>query len=203
MRLLDSAVEARFTGGTPAGDKKDMQGEEARRRHAGADRLIRAMYLDRVGWGARERARELKLGAVFATVRGDAGGSAALHRLIYGLQERSRLVAVEPVMGSLGPQAGNTGLDALLHLARLHAAWRREPEALVGFQAAPRSPSPQLAPTETPSHRAGLERGEGGHEGVWHAGQTPPTWPIDTGNERRAGRHDPKRKLARSMISSP
>jgi hypothetical protein len=53
--------------------------------HEEADALIRAMYLGRVGWAARERARELKLRAVFATVRGDTGAAAALHRLIYGL----------------------------------------------------------------------------------------------------------------------
>jgi hypothetical protein len=87
------------------------------------------MYGGRIGWAARERARELKLRAGFATVRGDAAWSAALHRLVYGLQGRSRLVAVEPVLESLGPQAGNTGLDALLHFARFHESWLREPEA--------------------------------------------------------------------------
>jgi hypothetical protein len=96
--------------------------------HEEADALIRAMYLGQVGWAARERARELKLGAVFATVRGDTGASAALHRLIYDLQGRSRLVAIEPVLQSIGPQAGNTGLDALLHFARRHEDWQRAPE---------------------------------------------------------------------------
>jgi hypothetical protein len=96
--------------------------------HEEADALIRAMYLGRVGWGARERARELKLRAVFAAVREDAGASAALHRLIYGLQERTALVAIEPVLGSLGPQAGNTGLDALLHCARAYERWQQQPE---------------------------------------------------------------------------
>src|SRR5437899_2051375 len=86
------------------------------------------MYLGRVGWAARERARELKLRAVFAAVRGDSGASPALHRLIYGLHGSSRLVAIEPVLGSIGPQAGNTGLDALLYLARGHEHWLRAPE---------------------------------------------------------------------------
>jgi hypothetical protein len=85
------------------------------------------MYLGRIGWAARERAREQKLGAVFAAVRGDAGASAALHRLIHG-PETSRLVAIEPVLRSLGPQAGNTGLDALLYFARSHECWLRASE---------------------------------------------------------------------------
>jgi hypothetical protein len=105
-----------------------MAPEHAAPLHREADELIRAMYLDQIGWAARERARELKLRAVFATVRGDAGVSAALHRLIYGLEGRASLVAIEPVLQSLGPQAGNTGLDALLHFARFHEGWLRAPE---------------------------------------------------------------------------
>jgi PcfJ-like protein len=96
--------------------------------HEEADGLIRAMYLGRVGWAARERARELKLRAVFATVRGDAEASAALQRLIYGLKEQTCLVAIEPALESIGPRAGNTGLDALLHFARHHESWLRAPE---------------------------------------------------------------------------
>jgi hypothetical protein len=96
--------------------------------HEEADALIRAMYLGRVGWTARERARELKLRAAFATVRGDAGASAALHRLIHSLDRSNRLVAIEPVLRSIGPQAGNTGLDALLQFARCHESWLRSPE---------------------------------------------------------------------------
>src|SRR5436190_394328 len=96
--------------------------------HEEADKLIRAMYLGRVGWAARERARELKLCAAFATVRGDAEAAAALQRLIYGLKEQCCLVAIEPVLESIGPQAGNTGLDALLHIARHHQSWLRAPE---------------------------------------------------------------------------
>lgn len=104
-----------------------MHLEQARGLHKEADRLIRAMYLGQVGWGARERARDQKLGAVFATLP-DEAGAAALCRLVYGLPARGRLVAIEPVLDSLGPQAGNTGLDALLHFARFHERWLREPE---------------------------------------------------------------------------
>src|SRR2546423_9034178 len=97
-----------------------MEAKESQRLHAEADRLIRGMYLGQVGWAARERARELKLHAVFATVRGDPGASAALHRLVHGPPGRGRLVAIPPVVESLGPQPGDTGVGALLPFARLH-----------------------------------------------------------------------------------
>jgi hypothetical protein len=96
--------------------------------HSDADALIRAMYTGQVGWAARERARELKLGAAFASVRGDGEAATALQQLIYGLQGWSRLVGIEPVIQNLGPQAGNTGLDALLQFACRHADWLRMPE---------------------------------------------------------------------------
>src|SRR5690349_5102591 len=102
-----------------------MRAEAVQALHEQADALIRGMYLGRVGWGARER----KLRAAFATVRGDTGASAALHRLIHSRRGSSRLVAIEPVLGSLGPQAGNTGRDALLQFARHHQDWQRAPEA--------------------------------------------------------------------------
>jgi len=105
-----------------------MQHEQAGRHHTEADGLIQAMYRGDVGWAARERARERKLGATFATVRADPGASAALHRLVYGLQGGSRLVAIDPVLQSPGPPAGNTGLDALLHFARFQDQWLKEPE---------------------------------------------------------------------------
>jgi PcfJ-like protein len=105
-----------------------MRAEHVTPEHREADELIQSMYLGRIGWAARERAHELKLRAVFATVRGDAGVSAALHRLIQELEGRGRLVAIEPVLQSLGPQPGNTGLDALLHFARFHEGWLSAPE---------------------------------------------------------------------------
>jgi hypothetical protein len=85
------------------------------------------MYEGRLGWSARERVHALKLQAAFANVAGDATAEGALSRLVYGAAG-ARLNAVEPVLPSLGPQAGNTGLDALLHLARYADRWRREPE---------------------------------------------------------------------------
>ena len=52
----------------------------------------------------------MKLRAVFATVRGDSGASEALHRLIYGLQENSGLVAIELVLYGQGPISTGTWL---------------------------------------------------------------------------------------------
>src|SRR2546423_14650653 len=89
-----------------------MEAKESQRLHAEADRLIRGMYLGQVGWAARERARELKLHAVFATVRGDPGASAALHRLLYGLAGGGHLVALPPGLGGPGPPPGETGRGA-------------------------------------------------------------------------------------------
>jgi hypothetical protein len=105
-----------------------MHRDDAIDSNAEADRLIRGMYAGKVAWAARERARELKLGAAFATVREDDDATAALYRLIYGLNARNRLTTIEPVSPRIGLQAGNTGLDALLHFARFHNRWQRDPE---------------------------------------------------------------------------
>jgi hypothetical protein len=99
--------------------------------HAEADHLIRAIYQGEVSWAARERAEQQKLGAAFGTVRTDAAASAALHRLVYGLKGRTCLLAIAPFVPVLGPQPGNTGLDALLHFARFSDRWLREPETWV------------------------------------------------------------------------
>ncbi|MDX1934119.1 MAG: PcfJ domain-containing protein [Capsulimonadales bacterium] len=105
-----------------------MHWDAARRLHQEADGLIRAMYTGKVGWSARERAIDLKRRAVFATLRADDEATAALHRLIYGLPLADRFLSLEPVLSTLGPQSGNTGFDLLLHLARFHREWLREPE---------------------------------------------------------------------------
>jgi len=105
-----------------------MPTDEARKLHAEADRMIRAIYTGQMGWAARERAEQLKLGAAFAMVREAGDATAALHQLVYGLKDRTRLIAIEPLIPSLGPQPGNTGLDALLHFARYSERWLRAPE---------------------------------------------------------------------------
>jgi hypothetical protein len=103
-----------------------MKQDEARAIHEEADRLIRGMYDGQVPWTARERARERKLSAAFATARPDEQATAALYRLVYGAP--ARLATIEPISPGLGPQAGNTGIDALLHFARFSDRWQRTPE---------------------------------------------------------------------------
>lgn len=103
-----------------------MKQDEARDIHEEADRLIRGMYDGQVPWTSRERAREQKLSAAFATVRTEDAATAALYRLVYGTS--IHLATIEPVSPGLGPRAGNTGIDALLHFARHSSRWLREPE---------------------------------------------------------------------------
>jgi hypothetical protein len=86
------------------------------------------MYTGQVGWAARERAAQQKIGAAFATVRKDDAASAALHRLVYGMKDRTRLLSIEPLLPGLGPQPGNVGVDALLHVAHFSDRWLRAPE---------------------------------------------------------------------------
>ena len=107
--------------------------------------MIRGMYSGQTAWAARERARELKSGAAFATVREDAAASAALYRLVYGLPKASGLMTIEPILPQIGPQSGNTGIDALLHFARFSAQWRREPEAWACDTDDPRQQAGSLA----------------------------------------------------------
>lgn len=104
-----------------------MQGQ-AKEAHVEADRLLQAMYTGKVGWSARERVHAAKMSAVFTSVREDSAVTAALCRLIYG-PFGNRLATIEPGLERCGIAAGNTGLDALLHLARFHRHWLREPEA--------------------------------------------------------------------------
>src|SRR5438046_1443739 len=99
-------------------DSEMIPTDEARKLHAEADRMIRAIYTGQMGWAARERAEQQKRGAAFAVVREDGDATAALHRLVHGLKGRTRLLAIEPLIPGRGPQPGNTGLDALLHVAR-------------------------------------------------------------------------------------
>lgn len=105
-----------------------MIADVVRGQHEEPDRMIRAMYEGRLNWAARERVHALKLQAAFATVAHDADATAAFSRLVYG-PPGTRLNAIEPVLSTLGPQAGNTGLDTLLNFAIHSSAWRREPES--------------------------------------------------------------------------
>ena len=97
--------------------------------HRAADDRIRALYEKRAPWAAAPATREEKLRCAFATAGEDPAALAAWQRLLYHLGRTNRLVSIEPVIPHLGPQAGNTGIDALLHLALKHEDWLREPEA--------------------------------------------------------------------------
>ncbi len=110
-----------------------------RDRHRAADDLIRAIYEKRAPWAAAQTAQQEKVKSALATVRAhddgggahDDGGGAldAWQRLRRHLGwRRPDLLTIEPVFAALGPQAGNTGLDALLHLALCHQNWLRPPE---------------------------------------------------------------------------
>ena len=103
-----------------------------RDRHRSADDLIRAIYEKRAPWAAAQTAQQEKVKSALATVREHDNGGGALdawQRLRRHLGWRlPSLLTIEPVFSSLGPQAGNTGLDALLHMALRHENWRRAPE---------------------------------------------------------------------------
>lgn len=102
--------------------------EAYRRLHQEADDLLRGIYENRVAWSARQTAHEKKMRACYACVKPDPAAFTALQRLLNYLTHRTELVRAEPVVAYLGPQAGNTYLDALLMLALNHAEWRSEPE---------------------------------------------------------------------------
>jgi hypothetical protein len=100
----------------------------ARERHRTGDDLIRAIYEKRAPWAAGQTAHQEKMRAAFATVREDPFALQAWQRLLHHLGHRSRLLSVEPVFAYLGPQAGNTFLDALLLLALRYGSWLQPPE---------------------------------------------------------------------------
>lgn len=97
-------------------------------RHAHADAKIAVLYDDQAPLRRPDAAIQLKIDACIATLAGDADQTAAFCRLVYGATPARRLVTVEPASPALGVRRGNTGLDALLHLARHSAHWTREPE---------------------------------------------------------------------------
>lgn len=103
-----------------------------RDRHRNTDDLIRAIYEKRAPWAAAQTAQQEKVKSALATVRalGNSGGALdAWQRLRRHLGwQQPGLLTIEPVFSALGPQAGNTGLDALLHLALHHEDWLRPPE---------------------------------------------------------------------------
>lgn len=63
-------------------------------------------------------------------------------RLLLRVQETSDLLRCDPVIGYLGPQQGNTYIEALMELARRHRGWLRQPET---WKPDSRSPGRQFA----------------------------------------------------------
>jgi hypothetical protein len=103
-----------------------------RDRHRPADDLIRAIYEKRAPWAAAQTAHQDKVKSALATVREQSDNGGALDawqrlRRRLGWQQPD-LLTIEPICSFLGPQAGNTGLDALLHLALCYPRWLRPPE---------------------------------------------------------------------------
>ncbi len=96
--------------------------------HRSADALLRSIYEKRVAWSALPTAYEQKMRGAYACMKEDSGAAAAWQRLLNHLGLRTGLLSVEPAIPALGPQPGNTGLDALLHLALRYEDWLRGPE---------------------------------------------------------------------------
>lgn len=101
----------------------------ARDLHRSADDRIRAVYEKRAPWAAAQTAYQEKVRCAFATVKEDALAFAAWQQLLHHVGPRTRLLAIEPFIPGLGPQPGNTSLDALLQLALWHRNWLRPAEA--------------------------------------------------------------------------
>ena len=96
--------------------------------HRDVDVRIRDIYSNRAPWAALPAAQQQKMRAAYATVSQDAFAGAAWERLLNHLGRNSSFVSVEPVVPYLGPQPGNTFVDALLMLALRHDHWRNAPE---------------------------------------------------------------------------
>jgi hypothetical protein len=93
-----------------------------------ADSVIAAIYGGNVPWSAAKTAMERKQSAVFAELNEDATTMNALMRLWYHPALRESLSSLAPVIASRGAGAGNTTMDAVLHVARQHTHWLRDPE---------------------------------------------------------------------------
>jgi hypothetical protein len=92
-----------------------------------ADSLIAAIYSGNAPWSAIKTAMERKQSAIFACVQEEKAMS-ALMRLWYHPALRDSLSSLAPVIASRGAGAGNTMMDAVLHIARQNAHWLRDPE---------------------------------------------------------------------------
>ena len=107
-------------------------------RHRPADALIRSIYSDKAAWSARRRACADKIRSCYGTLRDDPEASFAWQSLLNLATSEERFLTVEPVFPSIGPQPGNTYLDALLHLAMNYPRWVRPLETWQSDSTEPR-----------------------------------------------------------------
>lgn len=117
----------------------------AREIHAATDKLICDIYDKRVAWGALATAQSQKIGCGYQCLQEDPAALWAWQRLLDLMGRQSPLLTAQPVVAHFGAQAGNTFLDALLHLARYHDRWREEPELWEPDNTAPRAQFASLA----------------------------------------------------------
>lgn len=96
--------------------------------HRDVDARIRDIYSNRAPWAALATAQQQKLRAVYTTLKDDLLAGSAWQRLLNHLGRNSSFLSVEPVVAYLGPQPGNTFMDALLMLALRHEQWLNGPE---------------------------------------------------------------------------
>ena len=91
--------------------------------HKDADALIRSLYTGKTGWSAAGNALQLKLRSAYATLAESEEATFAFEMLLGQVRSQTELLTIEPVVSAFGPVAGNTTLDALLHLSLLHEKW--------------------------------------------------------------------------------
>jgi hypothetical protein len=87
------------------------------------DDRLRGIYAKKVAWAARQTTHQEKLRCVYTVLRDDRRANDAWIRLLNHLGYNTPLLAVDPVLPSLGPQPGNTSLDALMMLVLRHDQW--------------------------------------------------------------------------------
>ncbi len=101
---------------------------EYSRQHDAADQLIRSIYTNQTPWSAGQSALQQKIRCAYATVAGDDEASFAWDTLLGMLRYTTEMISIEPVLAALGPQPGNTFIDALLHCALRRGELFRSPE---------------------------------------------------------------------------
>ena len=94
--------------------------------HRDADARLADIYNSRAPWAALPAAYQQKMRNAYASIKHDAMAGVAWQRLLNHLGHKHPFLAVEPVIPYLGPQPGNTFLDALLMLALRYDEWQNE-----------------------------------------------------------------------------